>query len=149
MAAGAETDEIVAVGNSEYLRIVSGSPNMSAFVGGREAAEEGKDTGGPAEPCLKAYWAGSVGCIWPAEGCMHSRSLDVLVAGRGVQLTEGPCEAPSSVGRFVKLVASPFLAAGCGPFGFLVLHAGQRRPHSVPAAMLRKYASFEEMEVDR
>lgn len=131
VAAGAETAEAVAVGSSEYLKTVSGSLDMTAFAGGREVAEEGKDTDGPAEPCLMAYWAGFGDCRWPAEECMHSHLPEALEGARGVRLAEGPCEAPSSAGRFVKLVASPSLAAVCVPFEYFVLHAEQRQHHSV------------------
>lgn len=138
--AGAEMADVVAVGNSGWLKTVSDSPYMTAFVGGREVAEEDKDTEGPAGPCLRAYWAGSEGCRWLAEECMHNHSLGDLEGARGVQLAEEPCEGPSAAGRFVKLVASPCLAAECGPFGYPVLHAGRRQPHSVSAAMRREYA---------
>lgn len=113
---------------------------MTAFVGGREVAEEDKDTEGPAASCLRAYLADSEGCRWPAGECMHNRLLGDLEGARGVQLAEKPCEGPSAAGRFVKLVVSPCLAAGCELFGYPVLHAGRRQPHSVSAATRREYA---------
>ena len=130
---------VVVVGSSEGQKTAYGFPYMTAS-GGREVAEEGKDTGAPAEACLEAWWAGSEGCRWPVGGCMHIHSLEDLGEDHGAQLAEGPCEGPSVACRSVSLVASPCLAAGCGPFEYPVLHVEQRRLRSVSAAMLMGYA---------